>query len=397
MLGCIGKDRVGLFCRKGPRQVIEDMYVPKVPLGKRALLFRESLDVGVMSELRTDWLTGRAVLVAENRAERPNEFDAYSLGDATPAGEAASAAGQYRAESCPFCPGNEWDTPPALYELFDKRNRWRLRVIPNKYPAVSEPRVVDDTSGSREEQGCAPHGSKSDAGFGVHEVIVETARHVDRTSSLSESELRHVLEAYAARLRHWSADDRLAYGLVFKNQGARAGASLAHLHSQLIALPAVPAAVEAELRRANEAHAGQHSCAYCRLIQHERNAGTRVVHDGDGYFVFCPFAGLQPCEAWIMPSNHEPSYERARSDDSMARLAKVLRAVVVGIETLVPSASFNMLIRTAPWGAKSDAAFHWRIELQPRMNAIAGLESATGIYINPVAPERAAAELRGKL
>jgi UDPglucose--hexose-1-phosphate uridylyltransferase len=98
-----------------------------------------------------------------------------------------------------------------------------------------------------------------------------------------------------------------------------------------------------------------------------------------------------------MPTDHEPSYEQARSDDSWDRLAKVLRALVDGIESLVPSASFNMLLRTAPWHAKCDGWFHWRIELQPRMNAIAGLESATGIYINPVAPERAAAELRGKL
>jgi UDPglucose--hexose-1-phosphate uridylyltransferase len=321
-----------------------------------------------MPELRTDWLTSRAVLIAENRADRPNEFDFE--------GKGAAAAGRTRAITvCPFCPGNEAETPPANYEQLDDENRWRVRIIPNKYPALTE------TAGSA---------------FGVHEVIIETARHVDRTSFLSEIELRHVLQAYSARLRHWSADDRLAYGLVFKNQGPRAGASLAHLHSQLIALPAIPAAVSGELRRAEESHAGSGSCVYCRLIKQEREAGVRVIYNRDDYIAFCPFASLHPCEVWLMPMSHNPSFERPMSDDSLDCLARLLRALIVGIESLVPSASFNLLIRTAPWRPGGDAHFHWRIELQPRMNAIAGLEAATGIYINPIRPERAAAELRRK-
>jgi UDPglucose--hexose-1-phosphate uridylyltransferase len=97
-----------------------------------------------------------------------------------------------------------------------------------------------------------------------------------------------------------------------------------------------------------------------------------------------------------MPASHEPSFERATLGDALARLAKMLRSIVVGIESLVPSSSFNLLLRTAPWRAECDSSFHWRIELQPRVNAIAGLEAATGIYVNPVAPERAATELRRK-
>jgi UDPglucose--hexose-1-phosphate uridylyltransferase len=328
----------------------------------------------LMPELRTDWLTGRSVLIAENRANRPNEFDAYSPSATSIDGEAASAAVRSgRAFACPFCPGNEAETPPALFEHLDPENRWSIRVIPNKYPAVTE------TAGSA---------------FGVHEVIIETARHIDRTSLLSESELRQVFGTYAARLRHWRDDGRLAFGLLFKNQGPRAGASLAHLHSQFIALPAVPAAVDAELRRAKDWQSEHGSCAYCHWIHQEREAGVRVVGDSDGYIAFCPFVSLQPCEVWLLPATHEPAFEWATTDDSLSRLAKVCRLVVVAIESLVPASSFNMLLRTAPWSGACETCFHWRIELQPRVNAIAGLESATGIYVNPVAPERAAAELR---
>jgi UDPglucose--hexose-1-phosphate uridylyltransferase len=312
------------------------------------------------------------VYIAENRANRPNEYDVNAM--PPPPGEAASTSGRSRAvTSCPFCPGNETKTPSARYEQLDDERRWRLRVIPNKYPVVTE------TPGSAS---------------GIHEVIIETARHVERTSSLSELELRNVLKAYAECLRTWRTNDRLAYGLVFKNQGPRAGATIAHLHSQFFALPAVPPAVDAELRRAKDEQLKQGSCVYCNLIQQERAAALRVVHDGDGYFAFCPFVSLQPCEVWLMPLSHEPSYELSMSDSALDRLAKILRRLVIGVESLTPSASFNWLFRTAPWNADGEACFHWRIELLPRVNAIAGFESATGIYINPVPPERAAAELR---
>jgi UDPglucose--hexose-1-phosphate uridylyltransferase len=362
-----------------------------------------------MPELRSDWLTGRTVLIAEHRANRPNEFETHSLSPTYEVGEAASAAVRTRATaSCPFCPGNEADTPPAHYEQLDEQDRWRVRVIPNKYPAVTEFAEAPSPFGRGHGEGAlsfiespspqaSPRGTGSHVAFGVHEVIVETARHVDRTSMLSETELRYVLEAYAARLRHWSADGRFAYGLVFKNQGPRAGATIAHLHSQLFALPAIPSAVDAELSRARVSHAEHRSCVYCRLIQEEREAAARIVQDRDGYFVFCPFASLQPCEVWVMPTIHESSFERAMSRDSLDRLSGVLHKLVAAIESLFPSASFNWLIRTAPWKGESATCFHWRIEILPRLNAIAGLESATGIFVNPAAPERAAAELRRNL
>jgi UDPglucose--hexose-1-phosphate uridylyltransferase len=338
-----------------------------------------------MPDLRTDRLTARTVLVAENRAFRPNEFNTHSEFHPPPAGEAASAAGQTRAAaSCPFCPGNESQTPPPEYEQLDDSGHWQVRVISNKYPAVTLGAMATDGSPLTS---CIP-------AVGAHEVIVESARHIDRTSALSELELRHVLEAYAERLRHWRNDHRLAYGLVFKNQGPRAGASIAHLHSQLLTLPATPPKVEAELSRAREAFERNGSCPYCRLLEQERAQGDRLVFDRDGFVVFCPFASLQPHEVWLLPTSHEPSFERAASADALSRLAAVLHPLVARLESIVPAASYNLLLRTAPWKIDCDNWFHWRIELLPRVNAIAGLEVATGMYINPIPPERAARNLR---
>jgi UDPglucose--hexose-1-phosphate uridylyltransferase len=324
-----------------------------------------------MPELRKDWLTGRSVIIAENRALRPNEFSAVTANASTTAAYAAN---------CYFCAGHEAGTPPAVYEQTDEQGHWRVRVIPNKFPAVTL--EVDNVGGSLKPA------------FGAHEVIVESSRHIDRTTSLSVRELANVLEAYAARLRHWREYGQLAYGLVFKNQGPRAGASIAHLHSQLIALPMVPPAVEAEAHRAEAAFSKRSTCPYCAVIDEERAQASRIVMDQDGFTAFCPYASVQPHEVWLMPANHWASFENSMDDDTRPRLAAVLHAVIARLEAVTPSTSYNMLIRTAPWRAGVEDWSHWRIELLPRTNPIAGFELATGIFINAVAPEHAAQQLR---
>ena len=150
------------------------------------------------------------------------------------------------------------------------------------------------------------------AAIGAHEVIIESPRHVDRMSSLSVQELRDVLETYAQRIRQWRDGGRFTYGLVFKNQGPRAGASLAHVHSQLVALSSVPPTVAAEYDRAAHQFRQYRSCPYCRIIEQERAAGVRMIDDTGEFVAFCPFASVQPFEAWLMPAQHEPS-SRIRS------------------------------------------------------------------------------------
>jgi UDPglucose--hexose-1-phosphate uridylyltransferase len=213
-------------------------------------------------------------------------------------------------------------------------------------------------------------------------------------SALSVAELTFVLETYAQRLRPWQEDGRFQYGLVFKNQGPRAGASLAHVHSQLMALPSVPPAVEREWQRAQLEFEKHGVCAYCRLNETERAAGARIVLDRDGFVAFCPSASLQPLEVWLQPAEHAPWFERPPAGDSWRRLAGVLHVILGKLESLVPDAAYNLLLRTAPWQPGVERWCHWRMEILPRFNALAGLELAAGVHINPLAPEHAAARLR---
>jgi UDPglucose--hexose-1-phosphate uridylyltransferase len=328
-----------------------------------------------MPELRTDWLSGRSVIVAENRALRPNEF-ALELQHGEPA--SAGAVGGAPQFDCPFCAGNESRTPAAVYQSMDANGQWRVRVVPNKFPALTnEPTHLDTT-----------------AAVGAHEVIIESARHVDRMSALSVTELRDVLHAYSQRLVHWQADERFDYGLVFKNQGPQAGATLAHVHSQLIAVPHVPSVVMREFKRAAAWFEDRAYCAYCGLVQSERTHGNRIVLDSGEYVAFCPFASLQPLEVWLLPTAHDSRFERPGQADEFDALAKVLHVLLGRLEAIVPGASYNMLLRTGPWHTEQENWFHWRIELLPRITPLAGLELAAGIHINPLPPEQAARRLR---
>jgi UDPglucose--hexose-1-phosphate uridylyltransferase len=339
-----------------------------------------------VAELRTDWLTGRSIIVAENRAQRPNEFAdqlppaAGSQGITDLALAEVGLTDVPGVPSCPFCIGNEHRTPPALYERLDAHGRWQVRVVPNMFPAVAADAVAQDSDMS--------------PALGAHEVIVESAQHLDRAAALSANGLMHVLDAYADRLRHGRNDGQFEYGLVFKNQGPRAGASIAHLHSQLIALPSVPPTVAAELASAETEFRRSGACAYCQLIERERVAEQRIVYDGNGFIAFCPYASLQPYEVWLLPERHEASFERMAETGSTEMLALVLRKLIEQIERIIPAAAYNLLLRTAPWKAEADNWYHWRIELLPRVNAFAGFEIATGMHINPVAPEKAARHIR---
>ena len=118
-----------------------------------------------------------------------------------------------------------------------------------------------------------------------------------------------------------------------------------------------------------------------------------MIDDTGEFVAFCPFASVQPFEAWLMPAQHEPFFEDSQSD-SLDRLAPVLFELLRRIEAIVPESAYNMLVRTAPWVDGGHKWCHWRIEILPRTSAFAGFELASGMFINSLAPERAASKLR---
>jgi UDPglucose--hexose-1-phosphate uridylyltransferase len=321
-------------------------------------------------ELRSDPTTGRKVLIAEGRALRPFDFqrEPALVGQST--------------KDCPFCRGNEHQTPHELAVVNDAQGEWQVRVVPNKYPAVAmnAPGLQSPGVGS-----LAPHG--------IHEVIIESPRHVSDWSELAVDELALVLTMFRDRLRAAFDQPNIRYGLIFKNVGQTAGASLEHVHSQLIALPFVPEVLECELLIAAEYHTQHGKCLMCDLLASEIKHGERVVIENEHFAAITAYAGRQPYESLIVPKSHSLSILDI-NDEVSRSLAAILRDMVTRLASVLSPLAYNLVLHTAPLDGKRSAAFHWHWELIPRSTSLAGFEWATGMHINSVSPERAALRLR---
>ncbi|HTF57999.1 MAG TPA: galactose-1-phosphate uridylyltransferase [Planctomycetota bacterium] len=323
-----------------------------------------------MSELRRDPISDSWVIIAPDRAARPLDFP---IAPPRPSAQA----------TCPFCPGREHETPPEIASIRDAKG-WRVRVVPNKFPAL----VREGAPGNHIE-GLLESG----AALGAHEVIIEGPEHVLSLTGLPAERIPEILATWRSRLLDLKRDARLAFGLVFKNVGERAGASLEHVHSQLIAAPVVPVRVQAELERCARHHEETGRCLLCDLIAQERKGGARVVAETSRFIVLAPWASKAPFETHILPKDHASHFE-ATDDAGIGELAETLRKTLVRIERALDGPAYNVLVCSGPLNVPASDSYHWRLEIIPRVAGVAGFEWATGFFINTVAPEAAAARLR---
>ncbi|HID77008.1 MAG TPA: galactose-1-phosphate uridylyltransferase [Planctomycetaceae bacterium] len=328
-----------------------------------------------MPDLRKDPIVGRWVIVARNRARRPHDFDT------TP----QRRAGRF----CPFCEGHEETTPNEIMAYRSPSSEsngpgWRVRVVPNKFPAL-------EIEGNLEKRGEGIYDMMQ--GVGAHEVIIETPEHLVSTSDLSPPQLQEVLWVYRDRLVDLKKDPRLVYGMIFKNVGAEAGASLEHTHSQLIVTPIVPINVWEEMTGSLEFYKYRGRCIYCDMIQQELATEKRIVLDTPRFVAFCPFASRFPFETWVLPKAHSSHYENIQKN-GVEELASVLREAIARIEAALGRPAYNYIIHTAPFDVQELNHYHWHLEITPSVTRPAGFEWGTGFYINPVPPEEAARFLR---
>jgi UDPglucose--hexose-1-phosphate uridylyltransferase len=276
------------------------------------------------------------VLVVPGRAGRPG-----ATGRTTRSGDPAT---------CPFCEGHEALTPPELAAYGRTGGGpdspgWTVRVVPNKFPA-----------------------------FAGQEVVIHGPQHAAAVADLAPGVLAAAVEAWRDRREHHRAAGA-GYLLAAINEGAAAGASLEHSHSQLVPFPAPPPAVKREL----ESFA--RGCPLC-------DSPPSVVRRADGLVSFCPPWARMPYETWIAPEQHQAAAPldaalAAALGDMAARFRRLLGA----------EAAWNAIVHDAP--LHGDAPHHWHVELLPRLTVAAAIELGAGIWVNVVDPERAAAELAG--
>jgi len=292
-------------------------------------------------------------------------------------------------DDCPFCEGREDQSPPEVLAYREPGSAtngpgWSLRVVPNKYPAVGDYEFA--TTGKDLFFQSLP-------AFGRHEVVVECPFHEANPAQFSLARIASIFRAYRDRMLDLAADPWVAYVSAFKNVGAEAGASLAHSHSQLIALPLVPEAVQEDWDNAQRYDSEHGHCVYCAMLERELREGVRIVLESPGFVVLAPYASRFAYELWVLPRTHESCFE-SLTDEAALDLATLLKPLLGKLDAVLSAPAYNWYVRTGPLRSGRPPGFHWHLQLFPRTTRVAGFEWATGCFINAVPPERAASELR---
>jgi UDPglucose--hexose-1-phosphate uridylyltransferase len=336
-----------------------------------------------MPELRKDPIIGRWVIIATERAKRPDDFRPVEEGPAE--GE------------CPFCEGHENQTTAEITAIRNNSTRpntpgWEVRVVPSIKPMLK-------IEGNLDRRGKSIYDIMN--GIGAHEIVIEAPKHIANMADLEVSQIEKVINTYISRIDDLEKDHRFKYVLAFKNFGWSAGGGrISHSRSQLIATPVTPKRIKEKLAGSRRYFEYHERCVFCDMIKQEMSSGDRIICDVDGFVAIAPFASRFPFEAWILPKKHCPDFTRLEPQqrkDLAATIKCLLQKLKVGLN----NPSYNYIINTAPFRRLKagywktiDEDYHWHIEVMPRLTRVAGFEWGTGFYICPLPPESAAKFLR---
>ena len=335
-----------------------------------------------------------SVLIATARSMRPRQSE-----------EPAPRDTRKHVPTCPFCRGNEDKTPPEILRR-PESDAWEIRIVENLYPVLG-----DDRSQSNLVFGL----QQAIEGYGRHEVIVDHHQHGIAVHEMSEEHLQNLFGVYQLRMGQlYASDPRLRYVLVFKNFGPAAGASMAHTHSQIIALPVVPQNLQDEVTNSRQYYQKHHHCIFCTLIDealtfettiYDResgevvrriNVGQYVVERGERFIAIKPFASRYEWEVHILPLHHQSDYLDASADD-LADLARVMKRTMARLDAVIGGAQYNYFLHSRPRGKDWEdchQSYHWHLEICPRTSIPTGFELGSGLFVNTISPEEAAEQLR---
>ena len=326
-----------------------------------------------MSELRYNLVSGEWVVMATERAKRPEEF--VKVREKKPLPE-------YRAD-CPFCPGNEVKTPGEIYRLGDEKS-WKVRSVTNLFGAFSPN---------------TPHLRKLDSiylsmgGFGVSEVLIEHPLHNMIIPLMRNEEVEDIIRMYKLRYTAMTRLEGIEAITIFKNHGAMAGTSIEHPHSQMIATPIVPPQMRGRVEKAVHYFDMTGQCVFCKTMEEELKTKKRIIFETDKFVAFMPFAGPSPFTTWLFPRRHT-AYFAHINDDEIKDLAVNLQTVLQKLYYGLDNPDYNFNIRSIPVKERGTEYFHWYISIIPRVTQPAGFELGSGMFINTALPEESAEFLR---
>ncbi len=321
-----------------------------------------------MAELRKDYVLDRFVIVPKNAVEN-------NISDG----------------KCPYCPGNEEMTLPAILALVQKDGMlqrlsdseenyvedWCVRVFPSKEPAVttSQEKVYSDKP------------LYSEPAYGFHYVVVAAPEHKEKLSNISVEQWANVLVVIQDRVRWLYTQKGVTYVSIYMNYGKDAGSFLNHPHLDIVTFATIPPLIEQEAEATHRYINEKGLCPICDVVNVE-SSGPRQVLATDSFLALCPWAPTYPHEFWICPKRHITLFSKITQKE-ITDLALILRATLGGLSKALKDTAFNLVFHLSP-EKKNSRQLHWHIEVYPQLSTWSGLERGFGIYLNNVSPESSA-------
>ena len=343
--------------------------------------FKKTKKNNFPSELRFDLISKDWIVIASGRAKRPASFKRDSVGRKT-----------ISATSCPFCINFEKQANPSLVFADGKKvatgekipKNWTVIVMPNRYPAFLPSSKLD----KRLEGGLYQRMNA----VGFHEVVV-FRNHNKQLAEFSLAEMKEVIDVYQQRYLDLRKKKFVNYIAIFHNQGAKAGASIIHPHSQIITTPLLDVDLRQALANSKDYFKSHKKCVYCQMANWERRTKKRVVFENRNFLALCPFASKSAFQTIISPKKHLSYFERI-TEEEKRDLAEMFRIVLRKLYKGLNNPDYNFYLHTAPCDTKDYSHYHWHWTILPKATMWAGFELGTRIEISTIAPEVATAYLR---
>ncbi len=331
-------------------------------------------------ELRFDLVSQDWVVIATGRAKRPGVFK-----------KGERKRRKIPKKLCPFC-NIKTQKPPTLIFSQGKEisleqgipKDWTVVVIPNKYPAFAESNDLN----KRIKGGI--YQAMNAVGF--HEVVV-TRDHSKQMAQFSIKQIKEVIDVYQKRYLSLMSNPFVNYISIFYNHGEEAGASVAHPHSQIIAIPLIDSDLRKALLNSKKYYKTQKKCIYCKMTKWERKDKKRIVFENKDFIALCPFASKVAFEVIISPKKHLSYFERITEKQKLS-LAEAFRNVLRKLYKGLNDPPYNFYLHTAPCDGKNYDYYHWHWTILPKTSIWAGFELGVGIEISTIEPEKAAEYLR---
>lgn len=260
---------------------------------------------------------------------------------------------------------------------------WRIRVVEHPSSLVQDrPQAFS---------GEAPFQFAASRGF--QEIVVEHPDANECFETMPREHLVEVLRVYRDRLALLARKEGIRHVQVSRSIGRAAGALYDHPHAQILAVPVLNRWLEEELTVAREHHGNTGNCLFCQVLEFDLLDRERLITHNDCFAAIAPYAAKRPFETWILPRRH-PGPFTAEPGNLLPALAEILQAVLRGMNSALNHPPYNLVLHTLP---SANEAFHWHIEILPRLTYQSGFDWGSGFYVNPTPPEDAARFLREAL